>query len=203
MNLEGDPDAWCDRTSLAKSFDFSRRCQRCGIGRKQVRPFRLRDSPRLTNQLMRLHWVPDEILVAYETWAATFRRLGVQCRPVVLEGSDEVIESVVQLEISERCGFEVEPGGFHGVRPLFAAAVDAVDGWIFSEARLHGRSGVQVKGIFRERRGPVQPGAFCFEGDVHHAEDRGRAGHGFLSLQTLTARWRQRFTRSGGPAWGL
>ncbi|MGB0125349.1 MAG: hypothetical protein WA400_15295 [Silvibacterium sp.] len=109
---QGDPDAWCDRTSLAKSFDFSRRCQRCGIGRKQVRPFRLRDSPRLTNQLMRLHWVPDEILVAYETWAATFRRLGVQCRPVVLEGSDEVIESVVQLEISEHVGLRSSPADF-------------------------------------------------------------------------------------------
>lgn len=106
---QGDPDAWCDRTWLAKSFDFSRRCQRCGIGRKQVRPFRLRDSPRLTNQLMRLHWVPDEILVGHETWAGTFGRLGMRARPVVLEGSGEVIESVVQLEVSEHVGLRSSP----------------------------------------------------------------------------------------------
>lgn len=106
---ERDPDSWCAPSSVAGIFDLSKRCVRCGIGRRQVRPFQLRDVPDLTNQIANLHWVTDEYLVGYETWATVFQRLGVRARQVVMEGSGEVVQSVVQLDISEQASLTKEP----------------------------------------------------------------------------------------------
>jgi hypothetical protein len=97
----GYPEPSEKRGFLAATFDLSDYCTKCGIGRRQVRPFRLKSAPVLKRSVMQLNWIFDEYFVARDVWTAVFEPLGIACWPVVLDRTGEEIESVVQLKISD------------------------------------------------------------------------------------------------------
>jgi hypothetical protein len=86
---------------LAATFDLSDYCSKCGIGRRQVSPFRIKTVPVLKRTLMQLNWILDEFFVSREMWAAIFKPKGIECWPVVLHRTGEEIASVVQLKVSD------------------------------------------------------------------------------------------------------
>lgn len=93
---------------MEETFDLSDHCSRCGIGCRQVRPFRAKKLPRLGNSLMQLNWVFDEFFVSPEVWARIFEPRGIGCQPVLLDGSEgKIHKSIVQLEISEQIDLEL------------------------------------------------------------------------------------------------
>ncbi len=85
---------------LEATFDLAEYCDKCGIGRHQIRPFRFKSVPVLKRSIMQLNWIFDEYFVARDVWTAVFEPLAVGCWPVVLDRTGEEIESVVQLKIS-------------------------------------------------------------------------------------------------------
>jgi len=84
---------------LEASFVLSDHCRKCGIGRRQVRPFRLKSAPVLKRSIMQLNWIFDEYFVARDVWAAVFEPHGIDFWPVVLDRTGHEIESVIQLKI--------------------------------------------------------------------------------------------------------
>lgn len=88
------------RGFLAATFDLSDYCSRCGVGRCQIRPFRLKSAPVLKRSMMQLNWIFDEYLVARNVWTAVFEPLGIDYWPVLLDRTGDEIDSVVQLRIS-------------------------------------------------------------------------------------------------------
>jgi hypothetical protein len=96
----GYPEPSEKRGFLAATFDLSDHCTECGIGRRQIRPFRFKSAPVLKRSIMQLNWIFDEYFVSREVWTAVFEPLGIACWPVVLDRTGEEIESVVQLKIS-------------------------------------------------------------------------------------------------------
>jgi hypothetical protein len=97
----GYPEPSERRGYLAATFHLSEQCAKCGIGRRQIRPFRLKSVPVLKRSIMQLNWIFDEYFVARDVWTAVFEPLGIACWPVVLDRTGEEIESVVQLKISD------------------------------------------------------------------------------------------------------
>lgn len=97
----GFPEPASGKGYLAATFDLSAFCARCGIGRRQVRPFRMKAAPRLHNSLMQLNWIFDEYFAAPAIWAGVFKPMGIGCRPVRKHATGAELDSVVQLDIAE------------------------------------------------------------------------------------------------------
>lgn len=94
---------------LKATYDLTEYCARCGIGRRQVRPFRMKKAPKLHNSLLQLNWVFDEFFVSPEVWVGVFKPMGIGCRPVLLGGTEaEIDESVVQLDIAEHADLALD-----------------------------------------------------------------------------------------------
>jgi len=93
------PDGCFEFRSL--SYEPTESCDQCGVGLRQVAPFRMTGEPKWGRRgIMQLHWIRDEIFVKPEVWAAVFRPARVLCRPVVnRRGVD--LKTVVQLVIEE------------------------------------------------------------------------------------------------------
>lgn len=104
----GYPEPSEKRGFLAATFDLSDHCTRCGIGRRQVRPFRLKSALALKRSIMQLNWIFDEYFVARAMWTAVFEPLGIGCWPVVLDRTGEEIKSVVQLRISHHADLHLD-----------------------------------------------------------------------------------------------
>jgi hypothetical protein len=104
----GYPEPSEKRGFLAATFDLADYCAKCGIGRRQVRPFRLKSAPVLKRSIMQLNWIFDEYFVARDVWTAVFEPLGIACWPVMLDRTGEEIESVVQLKISHYAGLVLD-----------------------------------------------------------------------------------------------
>jgi len=74
---------------------------RCGIGKRQIAPFRMKAEPKWgTRSAMQLIWIFDEIFVRPTAWEATFRQFGIDRRPVLHHRTQRELESVVQLDIA-------------------------------------------------------------------------------------------------------
>jgi len=104
----GYPEPSEKRGFLAATFDLSDDCTKCGIGRRQIRPFRLKSVPVLKRSFMQLNWIFDEYFVARDVWTADFEPLGIGCWPVLLDRTGEEIESVVQLRISHHADLNLD-----------------------------------------------------------------------------------------------
>jgi hypothetical protein len=107
-----------DDFGYLQDFDLSEYCARCGIGLKQLVPFRMKRAPPWGNKsIVQLNWVFDEFLVKPETWTNIFKPFGIDCLPVLLHREGTALDSVVQLKIErvmdlemgdspyEECGF--------------------------------------------------------------------------------------------------
>ena len=97
---------------LTATYDPFEYCDKCGIGLRQIRPFRLKSRPSLKRDVMQLNWVFDEYLVSREVWSSVFAPHGIGCWPVVLNGTGREIDTVVQLKIPDRVGLQIEDSAF-------------------------------------------------------------------------------------------
>ena len=96
----GYPQPEDDFAYREATYDLSDYCEVCGIGARQVAPFRFKKPPSWgIRSILQLNWVFDEYFVKHEVWESVFRPYGTKCRPVVLDKTGAEIESVVQLEI--------------------------------------------------------------------------------------------------------
>lgn len=90
------------------TYDDSDFCSGCGVGLRQVAPFRLVGEPKWgCRSVLQLNWVFDELFVRPELWEAVFRPLGVPAREVNnAEGA--ALNSVVQLVVEDRVDLDME-----------------------------------------------------------------------------------------------
>ncbi|MBD1547458.1 hypothetical protein [Roseibium aggregatum] len=99
----GYPQPDGDFGYLEKTYDLKEYCCKCGQGKVQAAPFRLKKPPNWGRRsVFQLNWVFDEYFVRTELWENAFRPHGIGCRPVVLHKTGEAISSVVQLEIEKK-----------------------------------------------------------------------------------------------------
>jgi hypothetical protein len=85
---------------LGETYDLSEYCPQCGVGLRQVRPFRIKSIAALKRAVLQLNWVFDEFFVSREVWAHTFQPFGIGHWPVLSDKTGVEVESVVQLRIS-------------------------------------------------------------------------------------------------------
>jgi hypothetical protein len=91
------------------TYDLSHYCSACQIGARQVAPFQMKRPPIWGEKsVLQLNWVFDEYFVKPETWKRVFERFGIKCRPVLQHPSGQEMETVVQLDISERAELLME-----------------------------------------------------------------------------------------------
>jgi rRNA maturation protein Nop10 len=93
---------------LAATFDLRDRCPACGLGKKQVAPFRIKNIKALGKRaILQLNWVFDEYFVTPDVWKSVFEPLGVGYREVLLHSTGSVLDSVVQLDICDSADVNV------------------------------------------------------------------------------------------------
>lgn len=98
-----------ENSYLSATYDLSDYCVRCGIGKKQARPFRLGNMPALANNsILQLNWIFDEYFVTLNTWERIFKPFGIANRSVVANTRGLDIKSLVQLEISDVSDVDLE-----------------------------------------------------------------------------------------------
>jgi hypothetical protein len=91
-----------------QDFDLTEYCARCGIGLKQLAPFRTKKAPPWGNKsIVQLNWVFDEFFVKPETWTNIFKPFGIECLPVLLHRDGTNLDSVVQLKIERVMDLEM------------------------------------------------------------------------------------------------
>ena len=91
---EGDPDLW---TELV--YDKTMLCMKCGCNKIQTGSFRLRKSRMSKSKLFTLNWVYDAFFVQRDFYHRIFEPLGIGYRHVRQLRGDEIVDSVVQLDI--------------------------------------------------------------------------------------------------------
>ena len=90
-------------------YDLAEYCSKCLTGAQQKAPFRIKkDPPWGRRSFMQLNWILDELFVTPAIFHSVFEPFGISCRPVLLEKSSRVSDSICQLEISSVCNVEVE-----------------------------------------------------------------------------------------------
>jgi hypothetical protein len=84
-------------------------CSKCRIGSEQIFPLCLSGEPKWARSrgMFMLNWVPDEFLVRPEMYVEVFRPFGIASRPVLDYESQEVLKTVVQLDIPLRADVDV------------------------------------------------------------------------------------------------
>lgn len=105
----GYPQPSDDRSYLQETYDLSHYCASCGIGKRQVKPFRLKKAPSWGKKaILQLNWVFDEYFVVPDVWEAVFAPFDVGSRPAVLDKTGAVLNSVLQLDIPSSCELALE-----------------------------------------------------------------------------------------------
>ncbi len=84
------------------TYNLDEYCTKCGIGKRQKAPFRFKKAPIWgKNNILQLNWIFDEYFVKPEIWHDLFEPFGIDCRPVVLNRTGNILDSVVQLDLTE------------------------------------------------------------------------------------------------------
>jgi hypothetical protein len=144
---------------LSATYDLSNYCHTCGIGAHQVRPFRIKSVPSLKRRIMQLNWVYDEFFVAHEVWQTVFRPFDIDSWPVILHGTGEEIDSLVQIRIHHQATVEPEGasncscsvcGRSKAVRSLrgFAPAPMSSPASIFKSKEYYGSGSLAVNLVY-------------------------------------------------------
>jgi hypothetical protein len=105
----GYPQPEDDFAYRGVTYDLTDYCHKCGIGGRQVAPFRMTGEPRWGRRsILQLNWVFDEFFVTPGAWAGVFRQFGVAARPVLSRRGAE-LTTVVQLVNDERLSMTPSP----------------------------------------------------------------------------------------------
>ncbi|MBL8215031.1 MAG: hypothetical protein JNK87_30210 [Bryobacterales bacterium] len=93
---------------IQQTFDMQTYCP-CGLGKRQVAPFRMKREPRWGRRsILQLHWEFETFFVTPAAWERCFRPFGVEKMPVLNHRTGEELASVVQLRIPEETEAHVE-----------------------------------------------------------------------------------------------
>jgi rRNA maturation protein Nop10 len=96
----GYPQPEDDFGYLQATYDLKDYCPTCGIGKKQVAPFRIKGEPKWGKRhVLQLNWVFDEYLVLPSVWEEVFCPVGIGRLAVEDHQAGEQLRTVVQLEI--------------------------------------------------------------------------------------------------------
>ncbi len=96
----GYPQPDNDWPESQTTYDVSRLCNECGVGKVQKEPFRLKKTPVWKSQsVFDLEWVFDELFVKKGTYETLFKPFGIDCWPVMLYKKEIIIEDTVQLKL--------------------------------------------------------------------------------------------------------
>ena len=77
----GYPQPEDDFGYMQLTYDLRDYCEHCGIGAKQISPFRMKKSPNWGRRsILQMNWLFDEYFVKPEVWNAVFQPLGINCR---------------------------------------------------------------------------------------------------------------------------
>lgn len=105
----GYPEPANDFGYLNLTFDLKDYCKVCGVGKKQIAPFRLKKAPAWgAKSILQLNWIFDEYFVTPTVWERIFAPIGVAARPVIFDKTGEEIDSIVQLTISSVTDLEFD-----------------------------------------------------------------------------------------------
>jgi hypothetical protein len=98
----GYPEPQDDFYVSGATYDTTSYCSKCGSGKKQIGPFRLKAEPKCAKKdVFQLNWVHDEFFVRSDIWERVFQSMGFGSRPVLHHRTGKTLETVVQLEIKE------------------------------------------------------------------------------------------------------
>lgn len=90
------------------TYDDSAFCPECGVGLRQVAPFRMAKEPKWgTRSLLQLHWVYDEFFAEPQLLADVFEGFGVQGREVLGPRAAR-LDTVLQLVVPEVAAVDTE-----------------------------------------------------------------------------------------------
>lgn len=85
---------------LEQTFDLTDYCEQCGVGARQVRPFRMRGEPRWGKRnILQLHWVYDQFFVHPDIGSRVFPEFGIELGPVLQNKSGKTLSTVVQVMV--------------------------------------------------------------------------------------------------------
>lgn len=94
------------------TYDLSNWCERCGIGKVQKAPFRLRQEPNWgKNSVMQIHWVYDEYFAKPEVWEQIFKPFGIETISTLRHRTGLELKTVVQLKLDSLAASEVNTTG--------------------------------------------------------------------------------------------
>ncbi len=100
LRTNGYPQPSDDFGYLNLTFDTTKHCPKCGIGKVQNAPFQIKKEPKWNkNKLFTLEWVFDEVFVEKEFYHEHVQPLGIDYWPVLLHKSNQNCKSVVQLKL--------------------------------------------------------------------------------------------------------
>lgn len=109
---KGYPQPANDFGYLKATYDLSEYCPICGIGKRQVAPFRMKGEPKWGKKhIFQLNWVYDEYFVLPSVWEEVFHPFGIGRLPVLDHRSSNELQTVVQLEIKDVAESELSLGG--------------------------------------------------------------------------------------------
>jgi hypothetical protein len=94
------------------TYDNSNGCDQCRMDLVQQLPFRMKSEPKWGRRgVIGLNWVFDEYFARPEIWREVFEPFGVKSRPVLKHRQGTELETVVQLDITERATAPVRTAG--------------------------------------------------------------------------------------------
>jgi len=96
----GYPQPEDDFSYRNATYDLKEYCPTCGIGKKQIAPFRMKGEPRWGKKsVFQLNWIYDDFFVQPTIWEEVFRPLGIGRIAVIDHRSGNELQTVVQLEL--------------------------------------------------------------------------------------------------------
>ena len=104
-------------TYESATYDLTNACNRCGIGRVQKAPFRVKRTPSWgARSVFQLHWIVGEFFVPREVWEHLFKPYGIGMWPVLLNRDGSVIPDVVQLKIDSVASVDMDDSRLNDVQ---------------------------------------------------------------------------------------
>jgi len=87
---------------LASTYDMEHCCKRCGLGKRQIAPFRVSlAEPKRDKSIFQLNWIFDEFFLSREAWKAVFEPFGIGYHPVIAHNTGKEMDRLVQLDIND------------------------------------------------------------------------------------------------------
>ncbi len=87
---------------MSATLDLTEHCEQCGIGGKQVAPYRMAGDPRWGKQsMLQLHWVSGEFFVNPEVWEDTTSAFGIRTLRVLSSNGNNELSRVTQLVVDD------------------------------------------------------------------------------------------------------